>query len=87
MVEKIKDLARVKVNEETPKEIDYFELVRQIKRNDSMRDEPQPPDQDPNTEPDLLPFAAHGTGDWSNIVSFMRDNPKLLMQMIPDDGK
>ena len=34
VVEKIKDLARVKANEDTPKEIDYFELVRQIKRND-----------------------------------------------------
>ena len=34
-------------------------------------------------------FASTGKADWPQIVDFMRDNPKLLMQMIPskDDNK
>lgn len=37
----------------------------------------------PESEPQVIPFSASGGSDWSSIVSFMRDNPKLLMQMIP----
>lgn len=44
-------------------------------------------EMNPNAEPEILPFAGCDGSDWTQIVDFMRDNPKLLMQMIPSNSE
>lgn len=66
VVAKIKNLARMKAKQQTPKEIDYNELVWQIKHNDHLDDEVQKSkEMKPETEPQVIPFSVSGGSDWT----------------------
>ena len=82
IVEKIKQLARAQIDSGS-KDIDYMQLVEFLKNKDLGFVENATVD-DPFQEPEQEDDEVVKQERWDNIVQFMRNNPKLLMQMIPD---
>lgn len=82
IVLKIKELARDQIDNGS-KDINYMELVEFLKSKDlgfmgradgnSAFAEPEPTELDEEADE-----------NWAQVVTFMRNNPKLLMQMVPD---
>mmetsp|Transcript_35433 Transcript_35433/g.54210 ORF Transcript_35433/g.54210 Transcript_35433/m.54210 type:complete len:226 (+) Transcript_35433:487-1164(+) len=82
IVEKIKDLAKEQLARGS-KDIDYESLVDFLKKKDhDLLDENV--QDDSFAEPQFEPTQAEQDDKWNKIIIFMRNNPKLLMQMIPD---
>lgn len=90
---KIKEIATLHIDQGI-KEIDYNEIVRFLKEEDIYDEEKkanvfEQEQVDPNDEPikskilykDPEPDKPE---QWQQVVDFMRKNPRLLLQMLPD---
>jgi hypothetical protein len=80
VMDKIKQLAKEQLASGS-KEIDYSKLIEFLKDKelgfvDDRRDSFE--------EPVKADGAVEEQERWNSVVDFMRSNPKLLMQMIPD---
>lgn len=82
IVAKIKDLARDQV-EKGSKDINYMELVDFL-RNKDLGFVAGTEGDDAFAEPERAELEELADEQWGHVVAFMRNNPKLLMQMVPD---
>lgn len=81
LVEKIKELAREQLRTGS-KDIDYGKIVDFLKGRDLGFVETK---NCAFAEPEKTEAEAEKKEKWDKILAFMRNNPKLLMQMLPDN--
>lgn len=82
IVGKIKELAREQVQKGS-KDINYMELVEFLKNKD-LGFVGRAEGNDAFVEPEKTELDDVADEQWDQVVTFMRNNPKLLMQMVPD---
>jgi len=79
---KIKELARDQIDNGS-KDINYMELVEFLKSKD-LGFMGAADGNNAFVEPEPTELDEEADENWAQVVTFMRNNPKLLMQMVPD---
>ena len=93
---KIKEIAQKQVYERGTKQIDYTEIVQFLEEEDQFLTEGEKSQMHQNQNKHLqrvptaeprktkIPIEEIDDSQWVQIVDFMRKNPKLMLQMLPD---